>query len=61
MRNILNSNDPDDYTHRELKSMWDRMGVIRQYPFRDSKKNIISAMSEFARRNIEFHNITYME
>jgi hypothetical protein len=57
MKRILLSANADNFTHRELEPMWARMGVIARYPVRYSKSNIISKMQEFARRNLEFHEL----
>ena len=57
MRNILANDDANEYLHKELVTMWKRMGVIAQYPQRDSKANIIKRMCEFAIRNLDFHNL----
>lgn len=58
MRRVLGNSSMESHTHKELYPMWGRMGVIRQFPHRDSKKNIIQAMREFAERNLEFHGLT---
>ena len=57
MRRILDNVNPNEHMHKELETMWKRMGVIAQYPKRDSKANIIKRMCEFAERNLEFHNL----
>jgi hypothetical protein len=57
MMNILNNTNAESYSHKELEPMYRRMGVMAQYPHRDSKKNIVNKMCEFARRNLEFHSI----
>lgn len=57
MRRVLADNNLESRTHKEIAPMWDRMGVIAQYPHRDSKSNIIDKMREFAMRNLEFHEL----
>ena len=54
---LLDNVNPNEHMHKELETMWKRMGVIAQYPKRDSKANIIKRMCEFAERNLEFHNL----
>ena len=57
MRRILVNQNIEGNTQDQLRSIWYRMGVIRKFPRRDSKANIIKLMVEFATRNLEAHGL----
>lgn len=53
----LSSDHLNGYTHRELRPMWNNMGMTVMYPAMTCKAKIIERLQSFAKKNLEGHDI----